>query len=75
MKKLLLLIICISNLSTTLSQTNWTPVSPNFFPTNASGQIHGISRVSQVKFHPTLATKMYAVSSRGGIIYYYKQRS
>ncbi len=49
------------------AQNTWTPVSPNFFPTNASGQIHGISRVSQVKFHPTNSAKMYAVSSRGGL--------
>ncbi len=50
-----------------VAQINWNPVSPNFFPTNASGQINGISRISQVKFHPTLANKMYAVSSRGGL--------
>ena len=49
------------------AQAAWTPVSPNFFPVNASGQIHGISRVSQVKFHPSNPNKMYAVSSRGGL--------
>ena len=53
--------------SGTEAQTSWTPLSPNFFPTNASGQIHGLSRVSQVKFHPTNANKIYAVSSRGGL--------
>jgi len=46
---------------------NWSPVGPNFFPTNVSGQIHGISRCSQLKFHPTNANKMYAVSARGGL--------
>ena len=49
------------------SQTAWTPVSPSAFPTNASGQINGLTRVSQVKFHATNASKMYAVSSRGGL--------
>lgn len=51
----------------TFAQSNWSPVSPNFFPTNASGQIHGLSRVAQVKFHPTNSLKAYAVSSRGGL--------
>ncbi len=50
-----------------MAQTGWTPVSPDFFPTNASGQIHGISRITQVKFHPTNSSKMYAVSCRGGL--------
>jgi len=46
---------------------NWSAVLPNTFPTNASGQINGLTRVSQLKFHPTLATKRYAISSRGGL--------
>ena len=46
---------------------NWSAVLPNTFPTNASGQIHGLTRVSQMKFHPTLATKRYAISARGGL--------
>jgi len=51
-----------------LAQTaSWSPVGPNFFPTNVSGQIHGISRCSQLKFHPSNANKMYAVSARGGL--------
>ena len=68
MKKIFTILFSTFFLSTQLlfSQT-WTPVSPGFFPTNASGQINGLSRVSQVKFHPTLSTKMYAVSSRGGL--------
>ena len=48
-------------------QAVWSPVSPNAFPTNASGQIHGISRITQVKFHPTNPNKLYAVSCRGGL--------
>lgn len=51
-----------------LAQTaNWTAYKPELFPTNASGQIHGISRTSQLKFHPSNAQKMYAVSARGGL--------
>ena len=46
---------------------SWTAYKPDFFPTNASGQIHGISRVSQMKFHPSNSQKFYAVSARGGL--------
>jgi len=61
-----LTLICSSNLL--VAQTaSWTAYKPDFFPTNASGQIHGISRVSQLKFHPSNPQKMYAVSARGGI--------
>lgn len=49
------------------AQSNWSAVLPAKFPTNASGQIHGISRVSQMKFHPSNPNKMYAVSARGGL--------
>jgi len=50
------------------AQTNiWNEVSPSYFPTNVSGQINGISRVSQLKFHPTDPNKMYAISARGGL--------
>jgi PKD repeat protein/subtilisin-like proprotein convertase family protein len=68
MKKILFIyIFVLTSVGFTFSQTTWSPVSPDFFPTNASGQIHGISRVSQVKFHPSNPSKMYAVSSRGGL--------
>lgn len=46
---------------------NWSPVGPIQFPTNVSGQINGIGRVCQVKFHPTDSLKMYAVSASGGL--------
>ncbi len=46
---------------------NWSITGPIQFPTNVSGQIHGIGRVCQVKFHPTNAQKMYAVSASGGL--------
>ena len=70
MKKIIKIIISLffftSNPS--LCQTaNWSPVAPDFFPTNVSGQIHGISRISQMKFHPTNSQKFYAISARGGL--------
>lgn len=50
------------------SQTaSWSAYKPALFPTNSSGQINGISRVSQMKFHPSNSQKMYAVSARGGL--------
>ena len=45
---------------------NWTPVLPGLIPLHA-GWIPGISRVSQMKFHPTDPKKMYAISARGGL--------
>lgn len=61
-----LLMLCFNTLG--IAQTaNWTAVKPDLFPTNMSGQIHGISRVSQLKFHPSNASKMYAISARGGL--------
>ncbi len=54
-------------LSASSQTANWSAVLPALFPTNVSGQIHGISRVSQLKFHPTNSNKMYAVSARGGL--------
>lgn len=58
-------------LGTTLSfaqpGTTWQCTGPNLFPTNASGQVNGIGRVSQLKFHPTNPLKMYAVSASGGL--------
>ena len=47
--------------------SDWSAVLPTQFPVNASGQINGISRVSQMKFHPTDSNKMYAISARGGL--------
>ena len=65
--KLLIAFLIFASTITKAQVSNWSPVAPNFFPTNVSGQIHGISRVSQMKFHPTNANKMYAVSARGGL--------
>jgi len=46
---------------------SWAPMGPTQFPTNVSGQINGIGRVCQMKFHPTNPQKVYAVSASGGL--------
>ncbi len=45
----------------------WSNTGPILFPVNSSGQVNGMGRVSQVKFHPTDPNKMYAVSASGGL--------
>ena len=67
MKILYTFILIASTILSANAQANWSAVLPTKFPTNASGQIHGISRVSQMKWHPTNPNKMYAVSARGGL--------
>lgn len=63
-----ILLFFLQELFTASAQTaNWSAYLPPLFPTNASGQINGISRVSQMKFHPSNSSKMYAVSARGGL--------
>jgi len=46
---------------------NWQLVGPDAFPVNITGQIHGIGRVCQIKFHPTIDSVMYAASASGGL--------
>ncbi len=46
---------------------NWVNTGPILFPVNVSGQVNGMGRVSQVKFHPNNSQKMYAVSASGGL--------
>ena len=45
----------------------WRNTGPILFPVNVSGQVDGIGRVCQVKFHPTNPQKIYAVSASGGL--------
>ncbi len=61
------ILIILSSTFSFAQNANWSAVKPDFFPTNVSGQIHGLSRVSQLKFHPSNANKMYAISARGGL--------
>lgn len=63
---LLLLLFTFTSFAQNLNG-NWTIKGPIAFPTNISGQIHGIGRVSQVKFHHSNPLKMYAVSASGGL--------
>lgn len=69
MKKIIYgaLMFILAAFQLTAQTANWTAVAPTFFPTNVSGQIHGISRVSQMKFHPSDPNKLYAISARGGL--------
>ncbi len=47
-------------------QGNWSLTGPSKFPEDISGQINGMGRISQIKFHPTNPNKVYAVSATGG---------
>lgn len=47
---------------------NWTPVpSGTNFPTNLVGQINGMTRICQMKFHNSNPNKFYAITSQGGL--------
>lgn len=46
---------------------NWTCTGPIAFPTNVSGQIHGIGRCTQIKFHPSDSSIMYTTTASGGL--------
>ena len=45
----------------------WSNTGPVLFPVNVSGQVDGMGRVSQLKFHNSDPAKIYAVSSSGGL--------
>lgn len=47
------------------SYGDWRNIGPVVFPTNSSGQINGIGRVTQIKFHPSSASTVYATSVWG----------
>lgn len=47
--------------SSRAQSVNWVELGPIAFPTNISGQINGIGRVSQIKFDPVNPLRMYAV--------------
>lgn len=63
----ILYIVLVSLLCNGISNAQtWKEVGPLVFPTNSSGQINGFGRVTQIKFHPSLANVMYATSASGG---------
>lgn len=45
----------------------WKLTGPIKFPTNKTGQVNGIGRVSQIVFHPKDAAKVYAATASGGL--------
>jgi hypothetical protein len=63
---LLVLSNCLEN-SYGQINANWKLTGPVNFPTNKSGQVNGMGRVSQIVFHPTDPNKMYAASASGGL--------
>ncbi|UKJ07482.1 Ig-like domain-containing protein [Solitalea lacus] len=68
MKKLYTLLAVAFWATSAIAQTaNWSPIGPIAFPTNISGQIHGIGRATQLKFHASNAQKMYATTASAGL--------
>ena len=70
MKKLLQILATLLLGHTALSQIvvpTWTSMGPHLFPTNNTGQINGIGRVTKIKFDPIRPDKLYATSASGGL--------
>lgn len=69
-KTILMLGLVLSALTASQAQPtvgSWINTGPVPFPINVSGQVNGMGRVSQIKFHSTNPAKIYAVSSSGGL--------
>ncbi len=67
-KHLLLNIFLVSSFfAQAQMEADWRATGPIAFPINVSGQINGIGRVCQLKFHPTDSMKIYAASASGGL--------
>ncbi|WP_143305752.1 discoidin domain-containing protein [Chitinophaga vietnamensis] len=66
-KYLSLILACLLLPAAVLAQNygNWRNIGPVLFPVNSSGQINGIGRVTQMKFHPSSASTIYATSVWG----------
>ncbi|MBL7924631.1 MAG: hypothetical protein JNL88_10580 [Bacteroidia bacterium] len=69
MPKILLSFCLLFTIARIPAQTpaSWQAIGPIQFPVNSSGQINGIGRVCQMKFHPSDPQKVYAVSASGGL--------
>lgn len=52
---------------TLTAQQTWQSLGPIMFPTNVSGQIHGIGRTTQMKWDPINAQTVYATTGEGGL--------
>ncbi len=70
MKKIISIFAAVLSLGAAVAQPavgTWSDTGPVPFPINVSGQVNGMGRVSQIKFHATNPAKRYAVSSSGGL--------
>ena len=67
MRNVKLLIAIFTFLSLPAAAQSWKQTGPVNFPVNVSGQINGIGRVTQIKFHPSLPNKLYVTSASGGL--------
>lgn len=67
MRNVSLLITIFTFLSLPAAAQSWKQTGPVNFPVNVSGQINGIGRVTQIKFHPSLPNKLYVTSASGGL--------
>jgi PKD repeat protein len=65
--KILLLSLFLTPVAIAQPATVWQQTGPTLFPVNESGQVNGIGRVCQLKFHSSNPLKMYAVSASGGL--------
>ncbi|HET6228163.1 MAG TPA: hypothetical protein VFF27_17920, partial [Bacteroidia bacterium] len=63
----LVFLFLFTTLFTSAQTAKWKLTGPVKFPTNKSGQINGIGRVSQMVFHPSNASIIYAASASGGL--------
>ncbi len=61
-----LIILLLSAYPLTIRAQKWEPVGYEF-PLNRMGQINGIERTTQLKFHPTDSKILYGVTANGGL--------
>ena len=64
---ILMLVTLSPNVFAQPAMGSWSNTGPVLFPVNVSGQVNGMGRVCQVKFHPSDSLKIYAVSASGGL--------
>ncbi len=69
MRKLLQFTLFLFACGSALAQpgTLWSPTGPINFPINASGQINGIGRTTQIKFDPINVNRIYVTTASGGV--------
>ncbi len=70
-RSLLILTSILLALHASAQLASWSPGGSTLFPANTGGQINGISRIAQFRFHPAADTtsdsnKIYAVTPEGG---------